>query len=179
MEALALTILILFAVIGFGAIFFTTFGTMIILIGSIIFAVMTDFSVLGLKPLLILLSLYLFGEVLEYIFIILGAKKLGASNPAVLGALIGGIAGATIGTMFFGVGIVLGTFLGIFLGAFLVELIIHKDLVKSLKAGTGGIFGRIGSILAKVVIAIIMFVVIFYYFLQNTAVNTEPVLLLM
>ena len=159
MEMLALAILILFSLIGFTAIFFTTFGTLIILIGSILYALLTGFTIISMKALLVILTLYLCGEVLEYLFVILGAKKLGASNAAVVGAIVGGIVGAILGVAFFGIGIILGTFLGIFLGAFLVELVIHKDLVKSLKAGAGGVLGRVGSIVAKVIIAIIMFAV--------------------
>lgn len=160
MEILALVILILFSLIGFAAIFFTTFGTLIILAGSILYALLTGFSIISLKTLLVLLTLYVCGEVFEYLFIIIGAKKFGASNSAVVGAVIGGIAGAVLGVGFFGIGIVLGTFLGIFLGAFLVELILQRDLIKSLKAGTGGVLGRIGSIIAKVIIAVIMFAII-------------------
>lgn len=160
MEVLALVILTFAALIGFIAIFFTTFGTLIITAGAIIYALMTNFDILTLKDLILLLTLYFCGEVAEYVFIIMGAKKLGASNAAVIGALIGGILGAITGTAFFGVGLILGTFLGIFLGAFLVELLIQKDLVRSLKAGTGGILGRVGSIVAKVIIAIVMIAII-------------------
>jgi len=160
MEIVALVILIIFSLIGFAAVFFTTFGTLIILIGSVLYALLTGFSIISLKVLLILLTLYLCGEVLEYVFIIIGAKKLGASNPAVAGAIIGGIIGALLGVGLFGIGLILGTFLGIFLGAFLVELIIQKDLIKSLKAGAGGILGRLGSIVTKVIISIIMFTII-------------------
>ncbi|MFH1593359.1 MAG: DUF456 domain-containing protein [Candidatus Omnitrophota bacterium] len=160
MEILALAILIIFSLIGFAAIFFTTFGTLIILMGSALYALLTGFSVISVKALAFLLTLYLCGEALEYIFIIVGAKKLGASNAAIVGAIIGGIFGAILGAGFFGIGLILGTFLGIFLGAFLVELVIHKDIVKSLKAGAGGILGRLGSIIAKVAIAIIMFYII-------------------
>ena len=159
MEILALAILILFSLIGFTAIFFTTFGTMIILIGSVLYTLITDFSVLSVKTLLILLTLYLFGEVLEYVLVIVGSKKFGASNAAVAGAIIGGILGAVIGAAFFGIGLILGTFLGIFLGAFLVDLVIYKDIVKSLKSGAGGVLGRAGSIFAKVIIAIAMFAI--------------------
>jgi len=105
--------------------------------------------------------------VLEYIFIIVGAKKLGASNIAVAGAIVGGIAGAILGVGFFGIGLILGTFLGIFLGAFLVELIIQRDLVKSLKAGAGGVLGRLGSIAAKVIISIIMFFILANQIISN------------
>jgi len=157
MEILGLSILIIFSLIGFAAIFFTTFGTLIILIGSFLYALLTQFSLINIEAFILILILYLIGEVLEYVFVIIGAKKFGASNVAVAGAIIGGILGAIVGAGVFGVGLILGTFLGIFLGAFLVELIIQKDLVKSLKAGTGGILGRFGAIIAKVLIALLMF----------------------
>ena len=160
MEILALILLMLFSLIGFAAIFFTTFGTLLILIGSILYALLTGFSIISIKTLLVILTLYLCGEVLEYVFVIMGAKKLGASNKAVIGAVAGGIIGAVLGAGFLGIGIILGTFLGIFLGAFLVEFAVHKDLVKSLKAGTGGLLGRLGSIIAKIIIAIAMFIIL-------------------
>jgi len=160
METLALVILIIFSLVGFGAIFFTTFGTLIILIGSVLYAILTNFQILSIKSLSILLLLYLCGEVLEYVFIIVGSKKLGASNLAVIGALIGGVLGAIIGAMFLGIGLFLSTLIGIFLGAFLVELIVQRDLIKSAKAAMGGVIGRVLSIGAKVVIAISMFIVL-------------------
>lgn len=160
MEIFALAMLLLFSVVGFAAIFFTTFGTFIIILGALIYSFMTGWAVLDLKILAILLTLYFCGEVLEYLFVIVGAKRFGASNAATAGAIIGGIVGALAGVALLGVGIVIGTFLGIFLGAFLVEYTIHKDLLKSLKAGAGGVIGRLGSIAAKVVLAAIMFFII-------------------
>jgi len=157
MEIVGLFILALFGLIGFAAIFFTTFGTLIIFIGAILYALMTGLSVIGIEALIILLILYLCGEVIEYLFVIVGAKKFGASNAATAGAVIGGIVGAIAGAGFLGIGLILGTFLGIFLGAFIVELLLHKDLVRSLKAGTGGVIGRVGSIVFKVFIALAMF----------------------
>ena len=159
MEILALTILVLFSLVGFVAIFFTTFGTLIILMGSLFYAFITEFSVMSPRILLILLILYLFGEVLEYVFIILGAKKFGASNAAIVGAIIGGIVGAIAGVTLMGIGLFWGALFGLFLGAFLVELIIQKDLIRSLKAGAGSVLGRLGSVFAKVLIAIAMFAV--------------------
>ncbi|MFC1704370.1 DUF456 family protein [Candidatus Omnitrophota bacterium] len=160
MEILALIILILCSIVGFAAIFFTTFGTLIVLVGTVLYSVLTEFSVLTVKHLAFVLLLYLIGEATEYIFVIIGVKKLGASNRAVAGAIVGGIVGAMLGAGFLGIGLIVGTFLGIFLGALLVELIIHRDLVKSLKAGAGGVLGRVGSIIAKVIIVIIMFAII-------------------
>ena len=89
MEILAITILVIFSLVGFAAIFFTTFGTLIIFIGAILYALLTEFSELSFTKLLILLGLYLCGEVMEYVFVIFGAKKFGASNKAAMGAFHG------------------------------------------------------------------------------------------
>ena len=143
MEIAALTILIIFSAAGFIAIFFTTFGTLIILIGSGIYAVMTNFSAITAKVLGILFVLYVFGEAMEYVFVILGAKKLGASNRAIAGAIVGGIVGGIVGAGMFGFGVIIGTFAGIFVGAFLVELIVRGNIATSFKAGVGSLFGRL------------------------------------
>ena len=159
MQIAALIILILFSIAGFAALFFTTIGTLIILIGALIYSLMTGLSILTVKTLIILAVLYGIGELFENLLIITGAKKFGASNAAVVGAFIGGMLGAALGAPLLGVGLIIGAFLGIFLGAFIVELFVRKDLVKSVKAGTGSFLGRISSIAVKVVIAIVMFVI--------------------
>ncbi|MBN2121183.1 MAG: DUF456 domain-containing protein [Candidatus Omnitrophica bacterium] len=159
MQLVALIILIVFSIVGFAAIFFTTFGTLIILIGALIYAFLTNFSIFTIKSLVLLLVFYLCGEVFENLSVILGTKKMGASNLAVVGAFIGGLAGAALGVSALGIGIIPGTFLGIFLGAFLAELVLKRDIIKSLKAGTGGLLGRLGSIVFKVIIALIMFLI--------------------
>ncbi|MCA9406709.1 MAG: DUF456 domain-containing protein [Candidatus Omnitrophica bacterium] len=160
METLALIILVVFLITGFAAIFFTTFGTLIMMAGSVLYAYLTSFQILTPKVLLVLLLLYLLGELLEFMFTMVGAKAFGASNAAAFGAVAGGILGAIIGTSFFGVGLIVGTFCGIFLGAFLVEHLKHKEWRRSVKAGIGSLVGRVGSIFTKVCIALVMVVII-------------------
>ena len=156
MEAIAISLLVLCVVLGFALIFFTTFGTLVILVGACFFALVTDFLILRFSDLIIILALYLLGEVFEYLFVMVGAKKFGASNWAVAGALVGGTLGALFGMAFFGIGIIPGTFLGIFFGAFFTELIVKKDSYQSIRAGLGGVVGRMGSIFVKIIIALLM-----------------------
>lgn len=161
MEIIGVWILILFLLIGFIGVFFGIFGTFIILLSTIIYAISTGFEIISIKFLLLLLFLYLLGEILEYVMVIIGAKKFGASTKAAVGAVIGGIVGAVLGTMgTAGIGLIPSTFLGLFLGAFLVEYFTQRDLVKSLKAGAGGVFGRVGAVACKVVIALVMIALI-------------------
>lgn len=156
LEFTALAVLVLFLAAGFACIFFTTFGTLIMMAGIILYALMTGFAKVDVKTLVILGVLYGIGEAAEYLTTIFGVKKFGASNRAVVGAIIGGMLGAALGTLFFGIGLIPGTFIGIFLGAFFAELAVRRDVAGSVRAGAGGVIGRIGSILVKVVIAIAM-----------------------
>ena len=93
MEIFPFTLLVLLSIVGFVAIFFTTFGTLIIFLGAALFALWTKFSIISIGTLVFLLILYLIGEALEYLLVIMGAKKLGSSNVAVVGAIFGGVVG--------------------------------------------------------------------------------------
>jgi uncharacterized protein YqgC (DUF456 family) len=156
MEIFAFILWILFSLLGFVAIFFTPFGTLTILIGSGVYAIMTQFAVISGATFLCLLVIYALGEIWEYLAVALGTKIFGASKRAMWGALGGGLLGAILGFFLFGIGALLGSFLGIFLGAFMAEWSLHKDLLKSIKAGAGGVFGRVGAIAGKVCIALLM-----------------------
>ena len=166
MEYLALTILIIANIVGFAANFFTSIGTLIMFVGSFLYAWMTDFVVLDFKDILILFLLYIACETVEFFLTFWGAKKFGASNKAAIGAMVGGVIGAIVGSIGLGIGIVVGTFTGIFLGALIVELIIYKDFKRSLKAGAGGVIGRVGSIAVKVIVAVAMVGIIIYNFFK-------------
>lgn len=169
-DIIALIILSLFGLVGFIFIFFSNFGTLIIFLGSIVYAIMTRFAVIGVQTLIILCICYIIGEAIEYLGVILGAKKFGASKRAILGALLGGIAGGFLGVTLLGVGVFLGTFLGIFCGAFLAEFTHDRDWRRSLASGTGGVLGRLLAIGGKVIIALLMFL-----FMVNRILFCSPV----
>lgn len=164
MEAIAIAGLIIFYLVllfGIVSIFFGIFGTLIIFLDALVYGLLTNFERVGFKGLLILLCLYMVGELLEYVFIVIGAKRFGASTKAIIGALVGGVIGAIVGTTALPIiGTAMGAFLGVFLGAFVVELATKRKVVASLKAGAGSFLGRAGAICAKFVIAIAMVVII-------------------
>lgn len=158
MDIIALVLLILFFVLGLIAVVFTSVGTLVILLGGALYALMTAFEILTWKDLLALGALYGFGELMEYVLTVFGAKKMGASTRAVIGAVLGGIVGAALGVALFGLGLLMSTLLGVFLGGFIVELCMTKDWRRAFWAGTGSLLGRLGSILFKMVIALGMIV---------------------
>jgi uncharacterized protein YqgC (DUF456 family) len=149
----AYVLLILFCAAGFLAIIFTGFGTLLIFLGAVLFAVMTHFAILNFWILGVLLLFFICGEVLDYVAVAAGAKKLGASNAAVIGAALGGILGALAGSFFAGAGLLPGALAGIFCGAFLLEYIFKRDWKQSLKSGIGGLLGSAGAVVLKLVIA--------------------------
>lgn len=165
MEALLTLLFLIFMVLAWFLSFFGGIGTLLILLGALLYSVFTGFEIITPKVLLALALLYLTGELFDYAFIALGAKLSGASKKAIFGAIIGGLMGAAISLSTFGVGIVPLTLLGIFLGAFLVELKEKKDFLKALRAGVGSLTGRFGAVIFKVLIGLLMLGIIFYHIL--------------
>ncbi len=166
MEILALSLLILSCIIGTIAILFTNFGTLIILLGSALYAWMTGFTSLPWQGLAWILVLYLIGETLEFFLVVLSARRFGASYIGILGALVGGALGTILGPAVLGLGALVGGLFGIFLGGFLVEHIRQGDTSAAIKAGIGGLLGRLGAIVLKGFIALSMFICLAIYLLR-------------
>lgn len=137
------------------------FGNVIIFGAALLYAFLTGFYPLGIRELLVIGILYGVGELLEYVFTILGVKWLGASRisgwMAIIGTVIGAIYG---GTLIWGIGVVVGGFLGAILGAFITELIVKGKPGLALRAGIGAFVGKVGAVFVKLVIAVIMIVYI-------------------
>ncbi len=163
MGFLAYVILCVLSIVGFAAIFFSNMGTSIMMIGITAFALMTHGDILSMKAFLWIFGFYIVGELLEYICIVVGVKKMGASNYAVLGAFLGAILGGVVGVSALGIGMIPGLFVGLFCGAFLVEWAIRKEWKIALKAGLGAALGRLGAIVGKVFIALIMIGSVIYH----------------
>ena len=159
MEWVALVLLLLFYVVGFVCNFFTGIGTLIILVGAILFAVMTGWSVFSLNTLLVLGVLVACGEAFEFVSSVVGTKRIGGSSASAVGGVVGGLLGAGLGLFAFGVGAFMGLALGLFLGTALVEWAIKRDVRQAVKAGLGGLLGRMAAIAVKVVIALTMLVI--------------------
>jgi len=78
----------------------------------------------------------------------LGARRVGASALALVGAAIGGVAG-----IFFGIpGIILGPFVGAVLG----EVAMHGKLLQAGKVGLGTTLGLLAATAAKMCLAVAM-----------------------
>lgn len=107
-----------------------------------------NYAQVGAFTLSILAVLLVIGLALEFIASSLGAKGVGASPQAVVGATLGTFVG-----IFFGLpGLVLGPFVGAVLG----EIKARRSLGQAAKSGVGAWVGLLLGIVAKLVIAFVM-----------------------
>ena len=115
-------LLFLFLLVSLTALFSHVFGlpgNFIILGAALLFGWAGSFEEISARILLILLGIALFGELIEFLLGIFGAKKYKSSNKAVAASIVFGIIGGILGVpFFFGIGAVIGAFLDAFLVAF-------------------------------------------------------------
>ena len=150
-----LTIL-LFAVGLIGTVVPVLPGTTIILAAAIIHRIMLgpDKSV-GWYTIILLVLLTLASYAIDLLAGYFGAKFFGATKWGTFGAILGALVG-----LFFGL---IGLFVGPVIGAIIGEVVAGKRMIDACRAGWGSLLGNIGSMLAKVIIALAMITI----FLMN------------
>ncbi|TWT23107.1 DUF456 domain-containing protein [Luteimonas marina] len=121
--------------------------------GMLLAAWAGNFEQIGVWTILLLAVLTLLSIGIDFLASAAGAKRVGASRLAVLGALVGAVVG-----LFFGL---VGVFAGPFVGAVLGELadrrsIGGEDLGKATKVGIGTWFGIFVGIVLKLTLAFAM-----------------------
>ena len=142
-------------------IFFGLPGTFFILAAAFVYGGVTDFHEITGGMLVVLGMLTLFGEGVEYVMGIVGAKRYGSSNRGIVFSMVGGFVGAVVGApLFFGFGAIPGALAGAFLGAVAVELATYgpDQWRKAVRSGWGNFLGRVGGMITKLAIGIGMIV---------------------
>ena len=134
-------------------------GILLVLAGLFLAAQAQGFARVGAVGLTIISVLAALGFVADFVASLLGAKRVGASPRALLGASIGGLVG-----LFFGIP---GLLLGPFLGAVAGELWARGGLAQAGKVGVGTWLGLLAAAVAKVVIAFAMIGTFLAFYLFN------------
>lgn len=122
--------------------------------GGMLLAAWADgFERVGAWPLAILAVLTLLSIGVDFLATAMGAKRVGASRLALLGAMIGTFAGLLAG--------IVGVFIGPFVGALLGELVHRRklgsdDMAQAAKIGAGTWMGIILGVVLKLGIAFAM-----------------------
>jgi len=141
-------------------------GTFVIAGLALFQGLLTGFSTLSLQFVLILFVIAVCGEVIEFFFGALAAKRFGGSKYAMLGAVGGGFIGAVWATGILPiVGTLLGAFVGAFAGATSLEFLHRRQLEHAFRVGWGAFLGAIGGKVTKITIGIAMVVMTVYRFL--------------
>ena len=123
-------------------------GTLFVLAGLFLAAWAQDFTRVGWIGISIIVALAALAFAADFAASILGAKRVGASPKALIGAAIGGFIG-----VFFGLpGILLGPFIGALVG----ELMARGGWKQATKVGVGTAVGLLFAAVAKLVLAFLM-----------------------
>jgi uncharacterized protein YqgC (DUF456 family) len=135
-------------------------GALLVFAGLFLAAWAQDFTRVGLWGLAIIGALMALSFAVDFIASMAGAKRVGASPKALIGAAVGGLAG-----LFFGLpGILLGPFIGAVLG----ELIARGGFAQAARVGVGTWLGLLVAAVAKLVIAFLMIGTFAAFYVANS-----------
>jgi len=102
-------------------------GVPLIFISALVYAILTDFQVVG-GLVIVLLGLFAaVALVADLVGTAYGARRFGASGWGTAGGTIGGIVGALVGALFLGIGALFGLILGAIAGVFLGEYLRRRE----------------------------------------------------
>jgi uncharacterized protein len=151
--------------VGLATIPFGLPGAAIILLSVFIYALLTDFAVIGVTFFIFLAVLTLIAETADNWLTAVGARRYGASTGSVWLSFLGGLAGAIViggplAVIFGPLGPVAGGFAGAFAVVVVYELNRHGNWNEALRAGWGTFLGRMAGIVLKVVISIAMIIAV-------------------
>src|ERR671910_1930170 len=117
-------------------------GVPLIFISALVYAIVTDFEVVGGLTVALLGVFAAIALVLDFVATAYGARRFGASNWGTAGGAIGGIVGAPVGALFLGIGALFGLVLGAIGGVFLGEYLRRRRGGRA--AGEGEVAPRFG-----------------------------------
>jgi uncharacterized protein len=132
-------------------------GVPLVFCGMLLAAWADGFAHVGTFTLIVLGSLTVFSIIIDFVASLLGAKRVGASRHALVGAALGTVAG-----LFFGLP---GLLLGPFVGALLGELVAGGTLRRATGVGVGTWLGFLFGAVAKIGLCFAMLGIFAFAFL--------------
>ncbi|MBS3977944.1 MAG: DUF456 family protein [Syntrophomonadaceae bacterium] len=152
MDALALGLAILLFIIGMAGIFLPALpGVILIYAGMLLYGFLTGFA--RLDVLFFVWQGLAVGVtfLVDYLAVVIGAKRFGGSRAATWGAVLGTLFGIMLLGPF-------GAILGPFLGAVLGEILRGTSPELAVRVGFGTLIGFLGGSLIKLGIAVVMII---------------------
>lgn len=123
-------------------------GTVLVWGGIVVGAWIDDFSRVSTTTVMVVSVLALLAWALDYVAGLMGAKNVGASKQALLGAAAGTVVGLFMGLV--------GVLFLPLVGAAIGEYVARKDHNRAVKVGVATWVGIMVGLIAKVVLAFIM-----------------------
>ena len=123
-------------------------GVPLVFAGLLAAAWADDFARVGVFTLVLLGLLTLLSFAIDFAATMLGAKRVGATKLAIVGAALGTVAGLFVGLP--------GLILGPFVGAVIGELLSHGEMQKAARAGVATWMGLLFGTLAKLALVFTM-----------------------
>jgi uncharacterized protein YqgC (DUF456 family) len=123
-------------------------GVTLVFAGLLLAAWIDGFAKVGWLPLVVLGLLTALSFVVDFAATALGARRVGATKLAIVGAFVGTVAGFFLGLP--------GLILGPFVGATVGELISNRDLGRAGKVGLGTWIGMVFGTAAKLALVFSM-----------------------
>lgn len=123
-------------------------GVTLVFVGLLVAAWADNFANVGWPTLTLLGVLTLLSFVIDFAATALGAKRVGATRKAIIGAALGTLAGLPLG--------IPGLLLGPFAGALIGELLSHGEWRQATRAGAATFLGLLFGTLAKVALVFTM-----------------------
>jgi len=128
MDLLIIALIILLVIISFILVWINLPGTFLFLFFLFLFGWYDNFDIITKNFLLIGLGVFVFLEVIEFLFSALTIKIYGGKNSSALLSIAGGFIGAIIGSFIFPV---IGSLFGLILGSYLITYYNEKKAGKT------------------------------------------------
>jgi uncharacterized protein len=149
MEAITWILAVIMVALGIaGSVLPALPGVPLVFGGLVLAAWADDFQRVGPLPLVVLGLLVLVSFAIDFLATVLGAKRVGATKLALLGAAVGTVVGVFLGLP--------GLILGPFVGAVLGELASHGKVEQAARAGVATWIGLLFGTLAKLALIFTM-----------------------
>lgn len=123
-------------------------GTALVLAGIVLGAWIDDFERVSGLTVGIVAALAVLSWALDYVAGLLGAKRMGASRQALIGAALGTVVGLLMG--------IVGILFMPLVGAAAGEYLARRDELRAVKVGVATWMGIMVGLMAKVVLAFVM-----------------------
>jgi uncharacterized protein YqgC (DUF456 family) len=130
-------------------------GPLFIVAGALVWAVATDFEVVGVGRLVVLAVMAAAAFLLDFVVGALGARRYGASRWGVAGAILGAVVGLVFGPV--------GSIVGCIAGAVAGELLHGASLERGVRSGVGAVVGLLAGVVTDLVVSITMITLFVYW----------------